>query len=128
MLSNLSSANSPVNENSVIQKAQNDYAEIDQRVDDLETEVAENTAALNQQGAQITSLANQVADVAAKTTFPNINTNRINSAGAGNVTVGSSLNVTGNVNAPSANISGSLTVRLLLMLMLLKLLQRLIKL
>ena len=110
MLSNLSSANNPVNENSVIQKAQNDYAEIDQRVDDLETEVAENTAALNQQGAQITSLANQVADVAAKTTFPTLNTNRINSAGAGSVTVGSSLNVTGSVNAPSANISGSLTV------------------
>lgn len=110
MLSNLSSANNPINENSVIQKAQNDYAEIDQRVDDLETEVAENTAALNQQGAQITSLANQVADVAAKTTFPNINTNRINSAGAGNVTVGSALNVTGNVNAPNATISGSLTV------------------
>lgn len=110
MLSNLSSANSPVNENSVIQKAQNDYAEIDQRVDDLETEVAENTAALNQQGAQITSLANKVADVAAKTTFPTLNTNRINSAGAGSVTVGSSLNVTGNVNAPNATISGSLTV------------------
>lgn len=110
MLSNLSSANSPVNNNSVIQKAQNDYAEIDQRVDDLETEVAENTAALNQQGAQITSLANQVADVAAKTTFPTLNTNRINSAGAGSVTVGSALNVTGNVNAPNATISGSLTV------------------
>lgn len=110
MLSNLSSANNPVNENSVIQKAQNDYAEIDQRVDDLETEVAENTAALNQQGAQITSLANQVADVAAKTTFPTLNTDRINSAGAGSVTVGSSLNVTGNVNASNATISGYLKV------------------
>lgn len=110
MLTNLNSANSPVNNNSAIQKAQNDYAEIDQRVDDLETEVAENTAALNQQGAQITSLANQVADVAAKKTFPTLNTNRINSAGTGSVTVGSSLNVTGDVNASNANVSGSLKV------------------